>query len=152
MSYQGIVFAITVGVAIGVAIYNYFAPPGTLQHGQRTNDTRDSDYSLQPRSASAGNRSRWVCKPVKISFGSWRLFFRRRRKDDTCSICLVKFKGDRDIVINTRTFLCGHTFHNHCITSWHQTGNSTCPNCRERLYFNNWQFFSYQIYQFLQNF
>lgn len=131
MSYQGLVFAITVGVAIGAAIYAYFATPEPLQHGPTSNNTRDCDYTLQPRSQPAPNRSRWVCEWKKMDRKLRPVFFRNRRKDEACSICLRTYsRGDSS---KTRTFTCGHTFHIYCITSWLHTGHSTCPNCRKDL-------------------
>lgn len=58
MSYQGLVFAITVGVAIGVAIYGYFAAPQPIHHEYRNSNTSDYNHTLEPRSVHAPNRPR----------------------------------------------------------------------------------------------
>lgn len=42
-----------------------------------------------------------------------------------CSICMNKIKHDE------RILECNHSFHIDCIKQWRQTGNYSCPVCRE---------------------
>lgn len=45
-------------------------------------------------------------------------------KSDKCTICLEH--------VNNIPLVCGHVFHNKCITKWLDK-HKTCPNCREKL-------------------
>lgn len=48
----------------------------------------------------------------------------------TCSICQNVNEHDLDIV----SLRCGHKFHRSCILQSVETGNISCPNCREPIY------------------
>ena len=50
------------------------------------------------------------------------------RKEDSCAICLQKFKGT-DII---KEFCCKHIFHKKCLLKWLQTSNF-CPLCKYNL-------------------
>ena len=50
------------------------------------------------------------------------------RKEDSCAICLQKFKGT-DII---KEFCCKHIFHKKCLLKWLQTSN-ICPLCKHNL-------------------
>ena len=49
-----------------------------------------------------------------------------------CSICLTTIQGGYCSVTT-----CGHHFHKNCLEAWYNTGNTTCPNCREFQPVNN---------------
>jgi RING-H2 zinc finger protein RHA1 len=51
--------------------------------------------------------------------------------EEMCSICLVEF--DREDVVSQLS-RCGHAFHMHCIESWLDRNNFTCPLCRSFLF------------------
>ena len=50
------------------------------------------------------------------------------RKEDSCAICLQKFKGT-DII---KEFCCKHIFHKKCLLKWLQNSNN-CPLCKHNL-------------------
>jgi hypothetical protein len=50
------------------------------------------------------------------------------RKEDSCAICLQKFKGT-DII---KEFYCKHIFHKKCLLKWLQNSN-LCPLCKYNL-------------------
>ena len=50
------------------------------------------------------------------------------RKEDSCTICLQKFKGT-DII---KEFCCKHIFHKKCLLKWLKTSNN-CPLCKHNL-------------------
>ena len=50
------------------------------------------------------------------------------RKEDSCAICLQKFKGT-DII---KEFCCKHIFHKKCLLKWLQKSN-ICPLCKYNL-------------------
>ena len=50
------------------------------------------------------------------------------RKEDSCAICLQKFKGT-DII---KEFCCKHIFHKKCLLKWLQNSN-ICPLCKHNL-------------------
>ena len=50
------------------------------------------------------------------------------RKEDSCAICLQKFKGT-DII---KEFCCKHIFHKKCLLKWLQSSN-ICPLCKHNL-------------------
>ena len=50
------------------------------------------------------------------------------RKEDSCAICLKKFKGT-DII---KEFCCKHIFHKKCLLKWLQKSN-ICPLCKYNL-------------------
>ena len=50
------------------------------------------------------------------------------RKEDSCAICLQKFKGT-DII---KEFCCKHIFHKKCLLKWLQNSN-LCPLCKYNL-------------------
>lgn len=52
------------------------------------------------------------------------------RGGETCSICLMDFKGE-DLV--NRLPNCGHLFHVECIEKWMDRCKFTCPICRANL-------------------
>ena len=45
---------------------------------------------------------------------------------NVCAICLNNLKNNLNITP------CGHKYHKKCIERWHNTGKTTCPQCRKR--------------------
>jgi tRNA A-37 threonylcarbamoyl transferase component Bud32 len=50
-----------------------------------------------------------------------------QHREEDCTICLEKINN------NYHKTSCNHYFHNNCINSWKNTGQNSCPNCREKL-------------------
>ena len=51
----------------------------------------------------------------------------------TCGVCLLTVDSTEDDIYRS---VCGHTFHDNCMTRWHstcRTGPVTCPLCRRQL-------------------
>ena len=54
--------------------------------------------------------------------------FASKKKDNPsteCSICLCDCNAPHNITLS-----CSHSFHHNCIMAWFDTGNNTCPMCR----------------------
>lgn len=70
---------------------------------------------------------------------------------DECSICLMKMKQEVNCCTDDHTKSglivklqnCGHHFHENCITTAMNTGNSTCPLCRKEYQRINIQYDTY---------
>lgn len=73
-------------------------------------------------------------EPVVESFNEGYLpvtrFEELQNVDGMCSICLVEFEKE-DVV--SQLSRCGHVFHMHCIESWLDRNQFTCPLCRSFL-------------------
>ncbi|KAK7836255.1 ring-h2 finger protein atl18 [Quercus suber] len=74
-------------------------------------------------------------EPVVESFNEGYLpvtrFEELQNVDEMCSICLVEFEKE-DVV--SQLSRCGHVFHMHCIESWLDRNQFTCPLCRSFLF------------------
>lgn len=77
--------------------------------------------------------------PVQIPESSTKKFCCYKKsvnqdlKDETCSICLEKYKN-KSIVVKPND--CNHLFHVKCLEQWFNH-KSTCPVCRKPCLFSN---------------
>ncbi len=49
--------------------------------------------------------------------------------DEICSICLSQLSSDSSLRVRKIT-VCGHKFHDTCLSEWLVGTNNTCPLCR----------------------
>ena len=49
------------------------------------------------------------------------------KKDNNCSICLLKYEDEDDIIV----LKCTHIFHKECVNEWLKNNSNKCPVCRE---------------------
>uniref|UniRef100_A0A1Y1NHE7 RING-type domain-containing protein n=1 Tax=Photinus pyralis TaxID=7054 RepID=A0A1Y1NHE7_PHOPY len=109
---QTITFGAMVVVAVGTAIYYYFANNPNNMHSHDESVYGELPHHVPPVS-SVDDRRR----------------SRRKTNDNPreCSICLDTLK-----ISKTRSLCCGHIFHDRCVSKWisSQQPRPTCPVCR----------------------
>jgi hypothetical protein len=68
-----------------------------------------------------------VTSPTPIEFEHYS-YEPKEGKCEECSICLVDFETNDDVV----SLKCNHLFHKTCIVEW-SSHKAECPNCREKI-------------------
>ena len=56
--------------------------------------------------------------------------FNRLKEDNKCSICFEQIKDNTPATYTQ----CNHKFHSECLDRWLNTGNNSCPVCREPIF------------------
>ena len=102
-------------------------------------DAPGSIYLSNATSSDNQSKSR-----LRVKITRWHALARwtwNASDGEVCGICQgsfegcapgVKYPGDESPVVWGK---CGHPFHLQCVSTWLESGNSTCPFCR-----SEWEF------------
>lgn len=121
MPYQGLGFAVILGVGLAAAIFYFLSQAGREPaHSNNNNNNRPPSFDRGPYTNSWHGGSRDTSRNSKP---------KRKRSMQTekteCRICFEELKAD------TIRLPCKHEFHSCCISQWFRTKESpSCPLCR----------------------
>ncbi|XP_012287695.1 E3 ubiquitin-protein ligase Os06g0535400 [Orussus abietinus] len=110
MSYEGVAYAVLLGVGLVTALWYFFIPPN--EHSCDPQDAQYTGAHGQPYSKREKRRRQSSANSSLVE----------------CTICLESISFD------PMEAQCGHRFHRKCINNWRSLGPSgscsTCPVCR----------------------
>ncbi|XP_023713288.1 E3 ubiquitin-protein ligase RNF130-like [Cryptotermes secundus] len=115
MPYEGLGFAVILGVGLATAIYYFLTQTGRESaHSNSRNNGQPPPFDHGPNSKSWHEGSRNTKPKRKLS---------TQAEETHCMICLEGY--------NIKQLPCKHRFHSHCISKWFSVkGSPSCPLCR----------------------